>query len=142
MRTSTLLLAALATSVASPSFADQWRSVWLHIDNSDEHTYEVLLDESSIKANAPQPNTRTATVKYVRTAPHSHGKPAERFAYSITAKSFQCDARRVRLDHSEVHFPDGSLQYVDTRGEGAWHTPRDPAARQILDIVCAAKAPK
>src|ERR1700733_5284693 len=131
MRTSILLSAAIAAAVASPSFAEQWRSVWRHVDDADAHTYEILLDESSIRTNAAQSNTRTATVKYVRTAPHSHGKPGERFAYSITSKSFRCDTRRTRLDHSEVHFPDGSLQYVDPRGDVAWHTPHDPAAQQI-----------
>jgi hypothetical protein len=141
MRTSIFLSAALAAAVASPSFAEQWRSVWQHVDEADGHSYEVLLDESSIKASA-QSKTRTATVKYVRTVPHTHGKPAERFAYSITSKSFQCDTRRTRLDHSEVHFPDGTLQYVDPRGDGAWHTPHDPASRQVVDIVCAAKTPK
>jgi hypothetical protein len=136
-------LPALITAVAaSPSFSQAWLSVRSELDSVDEHTYEVLLDESSIRANVAQPNIRTATVKYIRTAPHSKGKPADRIAYSITFKSFQCDAHRIRLDHSEIHFPDGSLQYVDTRGNGPWHTAHDPASRQILNLVCAVKNPK
>ena len=143
MRTSIFLSAALAGLLAASStFAQAWLSVRKDIDGSDEHIYEVLLDESSIRANAAQPNTRTATVKYVRTAPHSQGKATDRIAYSITFKSFQCASRRIRLDTSEVHFPDGSSQYVDTRGKGAWRAAHDPAARRILDLVCAVKNPK
>ena len=137
-----VLLAALLAVAASSAFAQTWLSVKKDFDSVDEHTLEVLVDESSVRANAAQPNLRTATVKYIRTAPHSEGKPAARVAYSITVKSFQCAARRIRLDHSEVHFPDGSLQFVDPKGEGAWHTPHDPAARRILDIVCAPRNPK
>jgi hypothetical protein len=143
MRTGILLSATLAgLLVASPTFAQAWLSVRKDFDSFDEHIYEVLLDETSIRANAAQPNTRTATVKYVRTAPHSQGKPTDRVAYSITFKSFQCVARRIRLDTSEIHFPDGSLQYVDTRGKGAWHAAHDPAARRILELVCAVRNPK
>ena len=137
------MFAAIAAVTAGPTLAAQWLSVWRIVDNTDEHTYEVLLDEASISTSSAQPNTRTATVKYVRTAPHSQGKPAERVAYSITVKSFQCTTRRIRLDHSEVHFPDGTLQYVDpAKDKAKWHAPENPAARQILNTVCAAKNPK
>jgi hypothetical protein len=135
-----IVLAGIAAMAASPTFAQTWLSVRKDIDSIDDHTYEILLDESSIRENAAQPNTRTATVKYIRTAPHSRGKPTDRVAYSITFKSFECGTRRIRLDTSEIHFPDGSLPYVDTRGKGAWHPAHDPAARGILDIVCAAKS--
>jgi hypothetical protein len=140
MRAIIVLSAAIAAALAvSPSFAQEWLSVWRVVDPDDQHTYEVFIDESSIRAES---TTRTATVKYLRTAPHSRGKSGERVAYSITSKSFQCDARRIRLDTSEIHFPDGSLQYVDARGKAAWHAAHDPAAVKALDIVCAAKNPK
>jgi hypothetical protein len=138
-----IALLAVTAMLASPAIAAQWLSVWRDFDSVDQHTYEVLLDESSIRVKAAQPNTRTATVKYVRTTPRTQGSPAGRIAVSITFKSFKCDARRIRLDASEVHFPDGSMQYVDTpRDDSSWHIAKDPAARQILDIVCAVKIPK
>jgi hypothetical protein len=143
MRKRILLSAAVAATVAaSPSFSQSWLSVRKDVDSVDAHTYEILLDQSSIRVKAAQPNIRTATVKYIRTAPNSTTKLTDRVAYSITFKSFRCDALGIRLDTSEIHFPDGSLQYVDTRGKGAWHTPHDPASRQILDFVCAVKNPK
>jgi hypothetical protein len=143
MRKRIVLLAVYAAVAASPSFAEQWLSVWRDFDSVDEHTYEVLLDVSSIKVNAAQASTRSARVKYVRKQPHANDKPADRVAYSITVKSFECGKLRTRLDSSEIHFPDGTMQYVDTRkDEGAWHTARSPAARQVLDFVCADKNPK
>jgi hypothetical protein len=136
-------LAVISAMLASPAIAAQWLSVWRDFDSVDQHAYEVLLDESSIRVKAAQPNTRTATVKYVRSAPGFQGSPVGRIAFSITFKSFKCDARRIRLDASEVHFPDGSMQYVDTpRDESSWHTAKDPATRQILNIVCAVKNPE
>jgi hypothetical protein len=143
MRAITVLSAAIAAFAAAPSFAEQWLSVWRDFDSVDEHKYEVLLDLSSIRVNVAQPDTRAASVKYVRTRPHWNDKPGDRFAYSITMKSFECGKRRIRLDHSEAHFADGTLQFVDTpKDKGIWHAAKDPAARQILNIVCEAKNPK
>jgi hypothetical protein len=143
MRKSIVLMAAFAAVIASPTIAGQWLSVWRDFDSVDEHAYEVLLDVSSIRVNVARPSARTASVKYIRKRPNSNDRPADHFAYSITFKSFECDAQRVRLDHSEVHFPDGSIQYVDpARDESSWHTANNPAARQILDLVCAVKNPK
>src|ERR1700761_8565279 len=143
MRAMILLSAAMAAIAATPSFAAQWLSVWRDFDSADQHKYEVLLDLSSIRVKAAQPNTRIASVKYVRTRPHSNGNANDGVAYSITLKSFDCDKRRTRLDHSEAHFADGTLQFVDTpQDKGVWHSPKDPAARQILAIVCEAKDPK
>ena len=141
MRAISVLSAAIAAFAAAPSFAEQWLSVWRDFDSQDEHKYEVLLDLSSIKAEAAQPTIRTAIVKYVRTRPHSMDKPDERFAYSITMKSFDCGKRRFRLDHSEAHFADGTLQFIDTpKDKGTWRAAKDPAARQILNLVCEAKS--
>jgi hypothetical protein len=143
MKPKVAFLAVISAMLASPASAAQWLSVWRDFDRVDQHSYEVLLDESSIRVKTAQPNTRTATVKYVRGAPRLQGSPTGRIAYSITFKSFKCDARRIRLDASEVHFPDGSMQYVDTpRDDSSWHIAKDPAARQILDIVCAVRNPK
>jgi hypothetical protein len=136
-----VLSAAIAAFTATPSFAAQWLSVWRDFDSLDEHKYEVLLDLSSIKVDAAQSTIRTAIVKYIRTRPHSMDKPDERFAYSITTKSFDCGRRRIRLDHSEAHFADGTLQFIDTpEDKGTWHAAKDPAARQILNLVCEAKS--
>lgn len=142
MRATIILSAAIAALAAAPSFAAQWFSVWRDFDRADEHRYEVFLDLSSIRVEGAQPNVRTASVKYVRTRPHSNDKPDDRVAYSITMKSFDCAKRRSRLDHSEVHFPDGTLQFVDTpKDKGPWRAAKDPAARQILNIVCEAQNP-
>jgi len=139
MRAIIVLSAAVAAFAAAPSFAEQWLSLWRDFDSVDEHSYEVLLDLSSIRVKAVQLNTRTASVKYVRTRPHSNEKPDSRFAYSVTTKSFDCEKRRIRLDHSEAHFSDGTLQFVDTpKDKGTWHAAKDPVARQILIIVCEA----
>jgi hypothetical protein len=138
-----VLSAAIAAFAAAPSFAAQWLSVWRDFDSVDEHRYEVLLDQSSIRVKSAQPGTRIASVKYVRTRPHSSDKSDDRFAYSIATKSFDCDKRRTRLEHSEAHFSDGTLQFVDTpKDKGTWHAAKDPAARQILTIVCEAQNPK
>jgi hypothetical protein len=137
----TVLSAAIAAFAAAPSFAEQWLSVWRDFDSVDEHKYEILLDLSSIRVKAAQPNIRTVSVKYVRTRPHSNDRRDDRFAYSITIKSFDCDKRRIRLDHSEAHFADGTLQFIDTpKDKGTWHAAKDPAARQILNLVCEAKS--
>ena len=142
MRAVLVLSAAIAAVAAAPSFAAQWLSVWRDFDSIDEHKYEVLLDLSSIRVHVDEPNTRSASVKYIRTRPHSNDKPDDRFAYSITTKSFDCGKRRIRLDHSEAHFADGTLQFVDPpKDRGTWHTVKDPAARQILHIVCEARNP-
>ncbi|HXP64704.1 MAG TPA: surface-adhesin E family protein [Steroidobacteraceae bacterium] len=143
MRAMIVLSAAMAAIAATPSFAAQWLSVWRDFDSADQHKYEVLLDLSSIRVKAAQPNTRIASVKYVRTRPHSNGNANDGVAYSITEKSFDCDKRRTRLDHSEAHFSDGTLQFVDPpKDKSIWHAVKDPAARQILNIVCEAQNPK
>jgi hypothetical protein len=139
MRASIISVAALAALAATPVIAAQWLSIWRDFDSVDDHKYEVLLDLSSIGVNAASPNIRTATVKYVRTTPRARDSAADRFSYSITIKSFDCQSQRIRLDHSEVHFPDGTLQYIDTdKNQGTWHAARSPVARQLLSSVCAA----
>jgi hypothetical protein len=144
MPTRNVFVVATAMALASsPTFAEEWVSVSKDFQGLDEHTYEVLLDLSSVRENAEHPTIRTASVKYTRTQMTADEKRTNALAYSVTFKSFQCAARRIRLDAVEVHFSDGTVQTVDPGDDGSsWYAVDDPSASKLLDAVCSFSSPK
>jgi hypothetical protein len=131
----------VATAIAlasSPTFAAEWVSVFKDFRGLDEHNYEVLLDLSSVRENAEHPAIRTASVKYTRTQMSADEKRANALVYSVTFKSFRCDARSIRLDGVEVHFSDGAVQTVEPGDdESSWYAVDDPSSNRLLDAVCS-----
>ena len=73
MRKGFAFVAALAVFADARALDAQWTSISKEFDSVDEHRYEVLLDLASI-TRTTQPHIRNATVKYVRTRPHSNDK--------------------------------------------------------------------
>jgi hypothetical protein len=136
-------MALIAVLVVPAVGAEEWLSVVKDFKGFDDHEYEVLLDLSSIRANADQPRIRTANVKYARIQMSAGENRGGELVYSLTSKSFECGAQQIRLDAVEVHFRDGSVQAVDPGGdENSWHAVDDPSATRLMDAVCSFKSPR
>jgi hypothetical protein len=137
------VIALTGALVGRAALAEEWVSIVKDFKGFDEHAYEVLLDLSSVRASADQPRIRTAKLKYARIGLSVDEEPANELMYSITTKSFECDAKRIRLDAVEVGFRDGTVQDVDPGGdENSWHAVDDASAKKLINAVCSYKKPK
>jgi hypothetical protein len=144
MRESIVFVVALVASLIARAVpAEEWVSVVKDFKGFDEHVYEVLLDMSSIKVNAFQTRLRTANIKYARAELNADEKLGNELLFSLTSKSFECEAQRIRLDAVEVHFRNGAVQDIDPGGdENSWHPVDDLSARKLMDAVCSFKGMK